>query len=48
MVHGFLIHDTKLGQGRDAVKLLNDNHELSDEIEQMIKYYKLTICFLNN
>tara|TARA_B100001778_G_scaffold304565_1_gene282612 strand:- start:486 stop:1484 length:999 start_codon:yes stop_codon:yes gene_type:complete len=34
----FSYDDTKLGQGRDAVKnLLLDNPELSDEIEQMIK-----------
>ena len=38
VVHGFLILDTKLGQGRDSVvKLLNDNHELSDEIQNKIK-----------
>ncbi len=34
----FSYDDTKLGQGRDAVKnMLLDNPELSDEIEQMIK-----------
>tara|TARA_Y100001933_G_C18863775_1_gene507066 strand:- start:51 stop:962 length:912 start_codon:yes stop_codon:yes gene_type:complete len=34
----FSYDETKLGQGRDAVKnLLLDNPELSDEIEQMIK-----------
>jgi recombination protein RecA len=30
--------ETKLGQGRDAIKqLLNDNHELADELEKAIK-----------
>lgn len=30
--------ETKLGQGRDAIKaLLNDNHELADELEAKIK-----------
>lgn len=30
--------DTKLGQGRDAIKqLLNDNHELAEELEKAIK-----------
>ena len=34
----FSYSDTKLGQGRDSVvKLLNDNHELSDEIQNKIK-----------
>jgi recombination protein RecA len=34
----FSYGDTKLGQGRDAVKkILNDNQELSDELEQRIK-----------
>jgi recombination protein RecA len=34
----FSYNDTKLGQGRDAVKqLLGDNPELSDEIEKLIK-----------
>ena len=33
----FSYSDTKLGQGRDSVvKLLNDNHELSDEIQNKI------------
>ena len=32
--------DTKLGQGRDAVKLvLQDNPELSDQLEEKIKEY---------
>ena len=32
------ISDTKLGQGRDAVKqMLEDNPELSEEIEAKIK-----------
>jgi recombination protein RecA len=34
----FSYGNTKLGQGRDAVKeLLEDNHELSEEIEKAIK-----------
>ena len=34
----FSYGDTKLGQGRDAVKLLiKDNPELADELEQKIK-----------
>ena len=34
----FSYSDTKLGQGRDSVvKLLNDNHELSNEIQNKIK-----------
>ncbi len=34
----FSYSDTKLGQGRDSVvKLLNDNHELSEEIQNKIK-----------
>jgi recombination protein RecA len=34
----FSYGDTKLGQGRDAVKkLLEDNPELSDELEKGIK-----------
>jgi recombination protein RecA len=34
----FSYDDTKLGQGRDAVKaLLLDNPELMDELEQKIK-----------
>ena len=33
----FSYSDTKLGQGRDSVvKLLNDNHELSNEIQNKI------------
>jgi recombination protein RecA len=36
----FSYGDTKLGQGRDAVKvLIKDNPELSDELEQKIKAY---------
>ncbi len=36
----FSYGDTKLGQGRDAVKLLiKDNPELADELEQKIKEY---------
>ena len=35
----FSYGNTKLGQGRDAVKeLLEDNHELSEEIEKAIKH----------
>lgn len=34
----FSYNDTKLGQGRDAVKvILKDNHELADELEAKIK-----------
>jgi recombination protein RecA len=34
----FSYSDTKLGQGRDAVKsLIKDNPELADELEQKIK-----------
>ena len=34
----FSYGDTKLGQGRDAVKsLINDNPELADELENKIK-----------
>lgn len=34
----FSYGETKLGQGRDAVKkILQDNHELADELEQQIK-----------
>jgi recombination protein RecA len=34
----FSYGNTKLGQGRDAVKeLLEDNHELAEEIEKAIK-----------
>ena len=34
----FSYQDTKLGQGRDAVKsLLNDNPELMEELEEKIK-----------
>ena len=34
----FSYGDTKLGQGRDAVKqLLQDNPELSEELEQAIR-----------
>jgi recombination protein RecA len=36
----FSYGDTKLGQGRDAVKvLIKDNPELADELEQKIKAY---------
>ena len=36
----FSYGDTKLGQGRDAVKvLIKDNPELADELEQKIKDY---------
>jgi recombination protein RecA len=36
----FSYGDTKLGQGRDAVKtLIKDNPELADELEQKIKEY---------
>ena len=36
----FSYGDTKLGQGRDAVKvLIKDNPELADELEQKIKVY---------
>ena len=36
----FSYGETKLGQGRDAVKaLIKDNPELADELEQKIKVY---------
>jgi recombination protein RecA len=36
----FSYGETKLGQGRDAVKgLIKDNPELSDELEHKIKDY---------
>jgi len=36
----FSYGDTKLGQGRDSVKvLIKDNPELADELEQKIKEY---------
>jgi recombination protein RecA len=36
----FSYGDTKLGQGRDAVKvLIKDNPELADELEQKIKVF---------
>jgi recombination protein RecA len=36
----FSYGETKLGQGRDAVKaLIKDNPELADELEQKIKAY---------
>lgn len=39
----FSYNETKLGQGRDAVKqLLHDNPELSDEIETKIRQFMIT------
>ena len=38
VVHGLAMQDTKLGQGRDAVKqMIKDNPELMDELEEKIK-----------
>ena len=40
VVHGFLMAETKLGQGRDTVKtMIEDNPELMSELELKIKIY---------